>query len=664
MIDLSIIIVNYNVKEFLQNLLESVYKAAGKLSIEIIVVDNASDDGSPEIIKQRFPQVKLIENKVNVGFGKANNQALEIAGGKYIVLINPDTIVKEDTFSKLIDFFNKTPDAGLAGCKILNPDGSLQLACRRSFPGPWTSFTKVFGLSSLFPKSKLFAKYNLTYLDENQTYEVDAISGAFMMMRRDVYEKIGGFDPAFFMYGEDLDFCYRTQQAGFKVYYFHETEVIHFKGESTKRSKIDETKIFYDAMHLFVKKHFSSSFVVSWILQFAIILRKIVAFASVYRMVILAMFFDFLFFIGAIVFAEYLYKSGHWLGFPGFVKPWIYILPGILQILISASFGAYKKNSISVLKSWLSLLFGLVLLSALTFFLKQFAFSRAVVLITYLLLFILYPLWRLVYKFITRQGLGEGAGSVRTVIVGTGNNAVELAAKLKSDFQSIHNVLGLISLDMRNLGEEKNGFKIIGSIDNIVKIISAMKIDKVIFSAQDMSFEKMFSVVSMCQDENVDFLVSGSKVDYLVGKSMAGKIDDVPLLKVFYNISVPTHKFIKRSFDLFFSSVILLLLYPLVYFIHKVSGSNTDFINFILETPKVFSGKKSFVGPKSKSFYEDLFLGKPGLTGLWFIENVDDSDEDEMVKLDLYYAKNQNLWLDLEILGRTFGKMFYSKEIK
>ncbi len=662
MIDISIIIVNYNVKEFLQNLLESIFKATQNFSTEIIVVDNASDDGSPEIIKKRFPQVILIENKENLGFGKANNQALKIAKGKFIVLINPDTIVKEDTFVKLVDFFNRTPLAGLVGCKILNPDGSLQLACRRSFPGPWTSFTKVFGLSALFPKSKLFAKYNLTYLDENQTYEVDAISGAFMMMRAEVYKKIGGFDPAFFMYGEDLDFCYRTQQAGFKVFYFHETEVIHFKGESTKRSKIDETKIFYDAMHLFVKKHLSSSFLVGLILQFAIILRKIVAFASVYRLVLLAVLFDFLFFTGAIILAEQIYKSEHWLGFPDFVKPWIYILPAILQVVISASFGAYRKNSISVLKSWLSLLFGLIILSALTFFLKQFAFSRAVVLITYLMLFVAYPFWRIIYKFITRQGLGEGAESVKTLIVGTGNKATELAAKLKSDFRSINNVLGLISPDMRQLGEEINGFKVIGSVENIEKIISSYKVDKVIFSAQDMSFEKMFKVVSMCQDENVDFLVSGSEVDYLVGKSMAGKIDDVPLLKVFYNISAPTHKFIKRIFDLIFSSVILLLLYPLVYFIRKVSGSNSDFVKFVLGTPKVFSGKKSFVGPKSKSYYEELYLGKPGLTGLWYLENVE--DEPEAIKLDLYYAKNQNLWLDLEILGRTFGKMFYSKEKK
>lgn len=198
MTDLSIIIVNYNVKEFLQNLLQSIEKASANLSVETIIVDNASDDGSIEMLHKNFPQIKLIENKKNVGFGSANNQALEIAKGKYILLLNPDTIVKEDTFSEMIKFFETHPEAGMAGCRVLNPDGTLQLACRRGFPGPWTSFTKVTGLSKIFPKSKFFARYNLTFLDENQTYEVDAISGSFMMLRNEVYKNIGGFDPDFF----------------------------------------------------------------------------------------------------------------------------------------------------------------------------------------------------------------------------------------------------------------------------------------------------------------------------------------------------------------------------------------------------------------------------------------------------------------------------------
>ncbi len=662
--DLSIIIVNYNVKEFLLNLLDSLTKATKNFSAEIIVVDNASTDGSINLLNQKYPAVKTILNNENIGFGAANNKALKISKGKYIVLINPDTIVKEDTFVKLVDFFERHPEVGLAGCKVLNPDGTLQLACRRSFPGPWTSFTKVFGLSKLFPKSKLFAKYNLTYLDENKSYEVDAISGAFMMMKREVYETIGGFDTQFFMYGEDLDYCYRTQKAGYKVYYFSGTEIIHFKGESTKRSDLDETKMFYNAMHLFVKKHFSSSFIVSSILQTAIIVRKLVAFANVYKHAIAAMFLDFIFFVAALFFAEKIYKSSHWLGFPGFVKPWIYILPAVLQLVVSAFFGAYKKNSISILKSWASLILGFFILSSLTFFLKQFAFSRAVVLITYAFLFFMYPAWRILYKIFFSSGLTNASTNVRTLVVGTGEKAIDLVKKLKMDINSMTDIVGFISVEMNYVGSELNGYKVIGNIDGIRKIVKDKKIEKVIFSSNDLSFEKMFSVVSKCQGENVEFLVSGNEADYLVGKSMATQIDDVPLLKMYYNISSSTHKIIKAIADRVISLLILIFIYPFVYFFDKLGNSRNDFINFVLNVPKVFTGKMSLVGPKFNSYYKDLFMGKLGLSGLWYTENVDLADQSEINKLDLFYAKNQNLWLDLEILGKSFAKMFYKMEKK
>jgi O-antigen biosynthesis protein len=220
MLDLSVIIVNYNVKEFLQNLLHSIEKASSNITKEIIIVDNASDDGSTELIKQKFPSVKLIENKTNYGFGKANNQALKIAKGEFILLINPDTVVSENTFDELIQFFRTNQTAGLAGCKILNPDGTLQLACRRSFPGPWTSFCKVTGLSNLFPNSRIFARYNLTYLDENQTYEVDAISGSFMMMRKEVYQKLVDLMSSFSCMERTLTFVTEFRKPVIKYFMF------------------------------------------------------------------------------------------------------------------------------------------------------------------------------------------------------------------------------------------------------------------------------------------------------------------------------------------------------------------------------------------------------------------------------------------------------------
>lgn len=662
-IDLSIIIVNYNVKEFLLNLLQSIRNAVNNITVEIIVVDNSSDDGSVEILKEKYSDIKLIVNEVNVGFGAANNQALKIARGKYFLLINPDTIVKENTFDEMIGFFDKTSDAGIAGCKVLNPDGTLQLACRRGFPGPWTSFTKVMGLSKIFPKSRLFARYNLTYLDENQTYEVDAVSGAFMMMRRELYEKIGGFDPQFFMYGEDLDLCYRSQKNGFKVYYLHTTEVIHFKGESTKRSSLDETKVFYDAMHLFVRKHFSSSFIIESILQSAIIIRKLIAFANVYKLAIFSILTDFILFSLAVLAAEQLYTKENWHGFPEFSKPWVYFVPALLQLIISLINGSYKKKSLSTLRTLVSLFYGFIVLSAFTYFFKQVAFSRAVVLITFIIVFILFPLWRIIVKVFLKIGLESDTKKSKTLIVGSEKKAMELTSKLKSDFRNLYQVVGFIGMTRRSVGQQIGNYKILGTLDNIKKIITEEKIDKVIFSSDDISFDQMFSAVSSSHGENVEFMVAGKELDYLVGKSSITMLDDIPLLKVQYNISSLFHKITKQIFDFGFSLIlILLLVYPLIYLIHKFTSKKSGFFQFILGVPEVLKGEKSFVGPLNASFYGDLFVGKIGLTGLWFVESFDSNDESEMKNLDLFYAKNQNIWFDLEILGRTFSKMFFRTE--
>lgn len=660
--DLSIIIVNYNVKEFLLNLLDSLHKAVSKFENEIIVVDNASDDGSVELVKSRFPQVKLIANKTNVGFGAANNQALEIASGKYLVLINPDTIVKEDTFTKLIDFMGSTPDAGMVGCKVLNPDGTLQLACRRSFPGPWTSFTKITGLSKIFPNSKLFAKYNLTYLNEDETYEVDAISGSFMMMTREVYQKTKGFDPQFFMYGEDLDLCYRTQKEGYKVYYVHTTEIIHYKGESTKRSSIDETKVFYDAMHLFVRKHFSSFFIVELILRAAIFFRRFVAFSNLYRLVILAIILDMVVGTISFLFAEEIYSNERWEGFPEIFKPTVYFVPAFIQIIISSLMNSYRKDGFSVLRSSLSLIVGLMVITSMTFFLKQYAFSRAVVLIAFGFMLLGFSLWRIIAKTIFKIGLSANERKNRTLIVGTNQKALTLTKKLKSSLTSFHHIIGMVGSSSKDIGEVIDNFSVIGSLENIKKVIQENRIDKVIFSSDELTFNQMFSVVSKCQGMNVEFVVAGSEMDYLVGKSSITMLEDIPLLKVYYNISYLPHKTAKAVLDFILSSLILLLVYPLIYSHHKLTKRTSEFSKFILNVPRVFLGKLSFVGPQSNSEFEGLYLGKPGLTGLWNIENIDKNDEEEKRKLDIFYAKNQNIWLDIEILSRTFSNMFIKPE--
>ncbi len=661
MIDISIIIVNYNVKEFVKNLLHSLHKALENYSSEIIVIDNASSDGSVENIEEKFPYVKVIANKNNAGFGKANNQGLSIAKGKYIVLLNPDTIVREDTFSKLIEFINGKPEAGMVTCKVLNPDGTLQLACRRSFPGPWTSFTKIAGLSKLFPKSKFFSKYNLTYLDENKVNEVDAISGSFMLFTREVYEKVGGFDPQFFMYGEDLDLCYRVQQAGYKVFYVPYTEIIHYKGESTKRSSIDETKVFYNAMHLFVKKHFSSSFLVEIILRFAIVARQFVAFASSYKVSLISGVIDFTLFTSAFVLAEKLYRPGNWTGFPDEVKPWIFFIPALLQLVVSTFGGSYKRNSISVLRAVLLLMAGFVLASALTFFLKQFAFSRVVLLLTYGIAGVAFILWRFIAKVMFKIGVEDSVKNRKTLIVGSEKYCSELTKKLDKSVTEIYTVVGFISETADRIGNTIGNYSVIGSLENIVKVIREEKISKVIFASHEISFEKMFGIVSQSDNINVEFLVAGTELDYLVGKSSVTMLDNIPLLKIHYNISESSHKIIKSIFDVSFS-LLLLVIYPftlLFSLLHKGKGS---FESFVLSAPSVLMRRKSFVGPKAISENPKLYLGKEGVTGLWFLEKSSSVSENDFNKLDVYYAKNQNIWLDLEIVGKSFSKMFFSKE--
>ncbi|MCF6185155.1 MAG: glycosyltransferase family 2 protein, partial [Bacteroidales bacterium] len=279
---LSVVIVNYNVKYFLAQCLLSVEKAQkeytkqyGQNLIEIFVVDNHSKDNSCEYVKKEFPDVILIENKKNIGFSAANNQAIRQSKGKYVLLLNPDTIIPEDTFVKIIDFADKHPDAGGIGVKMTDGNGVFLPESKRAFPSPAISFYKMFGLSKLFPKSKRFGKYHLTYLDKNEIHKVDVLSGAFMLLRKTALDKIGLLDETFFMYGEDIDLSYRIVKNGFSNYYFPEISIIHYKGESTKKGSLNYVFVFFNAMIIFAKKHFSgkNAFFFSFLIKAAIIFR-------------------------------------------------------------------------------------------------------------------------------------------------------------------------------------------------------------------------------------------------------------------------------------------------------------------------------------------------------------------------------------------------------
>lgn len=257
---LSIVIVNYNAGHYLENCLRSVYAETKQIPFDIWVVDNNSKDASVSMIRRNFPLVNLIENKENTGFTRANNDAIRECTGDYVLLLNPDTLVLENAIGKMVKFMDENPQIGIAGCKVLNEDRTLQLACRRSIPSPGVAFFRLTGLSRLFPNSKGMAKYNLTYLNPNKANEVDAVSGAFLMIQRKVIDKIGKLDERFFMYGEELDWCLRAKKAGWQVMYYPEAEIIHYKGECSKSNSRKAAFEFYRSMYLFHKKHFADNY--------------------------------------------------------------------------------------------------------------------------------------------------------------------------------------------------------------------------------------------------------------------------------------------------------------------------------------------------------------------------------------------------------------------
>jgi GT2 family glycosyltransferase len=252
--ELSVIIVSYNAKEFLKRCLDSVLVASENVSCEIFVVDNNSEDGSADMIKESFPAVKLIANNENRGFSRANNQAIRISAGRFVLLLNPDTVIGPDTFSKCIDFMLRNEDAGALGVKMINGEGQFLPESKRAFPRPGTAFFKSFGFSFLFPKSAFFNRYYLPSVDENETSLAEVISGAFMFLRRKALERSGLPDEDFFMYGEDIDLSYRLLKSGYKNYYFPEVSIIHFKGKSTRRDGFKDIQLFYEAMRIYVKK--------------------------------------------------------------------------------------------------------------------------------------------------------------------------------------------------------------------------------------------------------------------------------------------------------------------------------------------------------------------------------------------------------------------------
>ena len=689
---LSIIIVSYNVREFLEQALVSMQKALRNLSHEIFVVDNASSDGSADWVAKQFPSVKLIRNEQNVGFARANNQAIAQSCGSFVCLINPDTIVQEDTFSRIIEFFAAHPDAGTVGCKILNPDGSLQLACRRSFPTPWVAFTKIVGLAALFPKSKLFGKYNLTFLDPEQTAEVEAISGSFMMTRREVIEKMGALDEAFFMYGEDLDWCYRIRKGGWKIYYLPKTQIIHFKGESSKRSPFEQRRLFYEAMRLFVQKHFGKgkALVPSWMLILAIHLRSLAAFFSALLRRLVWPFMDLLLLSISMSIAILLrfYPDFRWQPFLV-----VHIIYSLVWLTGLAAHGVYTRWQLSAGKPATAVLIGWLINSALTFFFREYGFSRAVLFYAGGINLLLLPGWRWLLKGLARLGLATSRGVFgknlllrRTLIVGDADSAERIIRRLRTRIDSPYQVQGVVLSNGLIEHAPIAGVPIKGGMSNLREIVRQEKIREVIFSTDNLPYDKMLSVIANSQGAQVSYKLVPSNLEVIIGKASIDYLEDLPFVDLEYKLHHKFYRFSKRLLDILFSGLLIIFFAPAMAWLRWIKRvsiqhrehTGCDKRRIVLSEfapiaaghrwwqglPRLFAvlrGDLSLVGRDLDVQYEPQngdagYSLKPGLTGLEQINRSLGLSQEDRERYRLYYLKNYSPILDMEILIKALLK--------
>jgi O-antigen biosynthesis protein len=526
---LSVVIVNYNVKYFLEQCLHSVRRASENLQTEVFVVDNNSVDGSVKMVLERFPEVILLENKENTGFSKANNQAINLSTGEYVLLLNPDTVVESDTFSKVLQFMDAHPDAGGLGVKMIDGKGNFLPESKRGLPTPSVAFFKIFGLSKFFPKSRVFGKYHMGYLDKDEANPVEILSGAFMLLRKSVLDKIGLLDETFFMYGEDIDLSYRILKAGFQNYYYPETRIIHYKGESTKKGSINYVVLFYNAMIIFTRKHFTSkkARILSFLIHLAIYFRAFLAiFGRFVSRALLPLFDVLLIYAGMFFITNYweahvIYRQGG--GYPpGFFT---LAIPGYIFFwLLSGYFnGAYDKP-VKFSRIFRGILLGtIIILVAYALLPEYLRFSRAIILLGSIWAILVMAATRAVLHFVRFRNIQFGPmKNRRFVIIGERDEAKRVWELLQSSYGN-PGFIGLISVTSR---EQKNdGF--IGSLSQISEIIRVYRIDEVIFCSKSMSHQAIIDQMSSLQYMNVDFKIAPEDSLSIIGSNSINTAGDM-----------------------------------------------------------------------------------------------------------------------------------------
>ncbi len=696
--DISIVIVNYNVKEYLVNLLGSIRSSKGDLSIQTFVVDNHSTDGSLEYLTPRFPEVHFIANDQNLGFGKANNQAIKQATGKYILLLNPDTLISEDTLRVMFHHMESHPNTGAAGCKLLNPDGSFAPESRRSVPTPTSALWKIVGLTKLFPRNKHFADYYQGWKDENEAGTVPVLSGAFMFYRAGVLNQLNGFDERFFMYGEDIDLSYRTTEAGYQIDYVPTTSIIHYKGESTKKENLDYVIVFNKAMYQFFDKHYSYAY--SFLFKLIVFLGIVVRAFSTYMGSLIKRFalpvVD-LAILNLLVFVFFMIRYEiHPSDLTSQFSVSFLTVNAILTLFF-VGFGRYYElyghNRASIISITKAVGLSFMGVAVTTFFLREFAFSRWILLFGAFSSSIVLGLYRFWLKNYSRSRFSP-TGSIkpiRVLIVGVGNKTLDLISLIRSKVDWNYEIVGVIVQKDSDWVDMLENIPVIGRTEHVPDLVRFHAIDQLIFLGNTVSNHEILNIMSQIRQDNVFFKIVPESMDFIIGKSNVEYFDDIPLVDVRLAYSLPWNTFLKRNLDFWLASLLIVIGFPFAFIplLSKVlfgnlpqkvqydlDGTHTNSLRLWLPFEKntflnryilfcyVWIGKISFVGsPIIQNRKHVPLYYKPGITGLRQLNESRLFRESEKEKFELFYVQNYSIWMDVDILVKSLFKKNHSHPV-
>ena len=629
---LSVVIVNYNVKYFLKQCLASVYGSdrrladGSELEFDVWVVDNDSVDGSVEMVRRDFPQVHVIENHENVGFARANNQALAQSTGQCLLLLNPDTVVERDTFVQCANFMAEHEDCGGLTVKMVDGKGNFLRESKRGFPSPTASFYKISGLTRLFPHSKRFAAYYMGHLGEDDINEIEILPGAFLMLRREVYDKIGGLDETYFMYGEDIDYSWSIKLAGWKNYYLPTTRIIHYKGESTRKGSMNYVYTFYNAMAIFVRKYFSGkdARLFNLLLQVAIWLRATLAWMQRIAQRVAVPLADFLLAYGGFVLIKAMWENVKWGGAEYYPTEYtVLVIPLYILILMCSSWlsGGYDKPvRIGRIVSGMGT--GLLLLLAFYSLLDESQrYSR--------MLLVLGSVWTLLATLAVRVLLS--ANNVKGYALRAHTRGITLAVGTPAETARLKELYASMGMGTDKLVETDDTDA--RHLQDIIRIEHA---DEVIFCGCDI--RHVIGLMAHLRTTGVEYKIAPSESDYIIGSESVLSPNDLYIAEL-DTISTDTSRRRKRMFDIG-TALALLLLSPVLFWLQK---RKSQYFGHCLS---VLVGSLTWVGYPN---HRGVFSPADMLRG--------DATEQLRERLTLRYMRHYSTATDFTILMRNIRNL-------